>query len=85
MHSPIETYLVELHRRLAGMRDGRLATYIPELAKANPDAFGICLVTMDGVAYAVGDTASSFTMQSISKPFVFATALADRGQQVVAR
>jgi len=85
MHSPIQTYLAELQGRLAATRDGRLASYIPELAKANPEWFGICLVTMDGVAYAVGDTATPFTMQSISKPFVFATALADRGQQVVAR
>ena len=38
-------------------RDGAVATYIPELAKADPDWFGICLVTMDGVAYSVGDTA----------------------------
>ena len=40
---------------------------------------------MDGVAYSIGDTATLFTMQSISKAFVFATALADRGPQVVAR
>jgi glutaminase len=85
MHSPIQTYLAELHGRLAGTRDGHLATYIPELAKANPDAFGICLVTMDGVAYTAGDTGVPFTMQSISKPFVFATALADRGQPFVGR
>jgi glutaminase len=85
MHSPIQTYLAELHRRLAGTGDGHLATYIPELAKANADAFGICLVTMDGVAYTAGDTAVRFTMQSISKPFVFATALADRGLPYVGR
>jgi glutaminase len=85
MHSPIQTYLAELHGRLAGMHRGQLASYIPELAKADPKAFGICLVTMDGVAYTVGDTDSMFTMQSISKPFVFATALADRGQPLVAR
>ena len=84
MQSPIQTYLTELHSRLAGMSEGKLASYIPELAKANPNHFGICLVTMDGVAYTVGDTETMFTIQSISKPFVFATALADRGQQVVA-
>ena len=85
MHSPIHNYLAELHGRLAVTRDGAVATYIPELAKADPDSFAICLVTMDGVAYSVGDTATLFTMQSISKAFVFATALADRGPQVVAR
>ncbi len=84
MHSPIQTYLADLHGRLAGMHRGKLASYIPELAKADPKAFGICLVTMDGVAYAVGDTAPMFTLQSISKPFVFATALADRGLPFVA-
>ena len=85
MHSPIQTYLADLHGRLAGLDQGKLASYIPELAKADPKSFGICLVTMDGVAYAVGDTEPMFTMQSISKPFVFATALADRGQPLVAR
>ena len=81
MHSPIQTYLAELHGRLAGTHRGALANYIPELANADPQWFGICLVTMDGVAYSVGDTDQLFTMQSISKPFVYAAALADRGEQ----
>ena len=85
MQSPIQTYLEALHRRLAGLNEGEVASYIPELAKANPDGFGICLVTMDGVAYSVGDCAQRFTIQSVSKPFVYATALADRGQSFVTR
>ena len=62
-----------------------MASYIPELTKADPNWFGICLVTMDGVAYSVGDSEQLFTIQSISKPFVYATALADRGRDFVAR
>ena len=46
-----------------------MATYIPELAKANPDAFGICLVTTGGHLYEVGDSRQEFTIQSICKPF----------------
>jgi glutaminase len=65
------------------MNGGEVASYIPELTKADPDWFGICLVTMDGVAYSVGDAGQMFTIQSISKPFVYATALADRGQKFV--
>jgi glutaminase len=84
MQCPIQASLAELHGRLAGMSRGALATYIPELANADPQWFGICLVTLDGVAYSVGDTEPMFTMQSISKPFVYATALADRGQQLLA-
>ncbi len=84
MVSPIQDYLVDLHRRLAEERRGALASYIPELTKADPEWFGICLVTMDGIAYAVGDTGQPFTIQSISKPLVYATALADRGRDFVA-
>jgi len=85
LQSPIQTYLEGLHSRLAGLNDGAVASYIPELAKANPNWFGICLVTMDGVAYSVGDAEQLFTIQSISKPFVYATALADQGRDFVAR
>ncbi len=83
MESPLQAYLAELHGRLAGIDRGNVATYIPELAKADPRWFGICLVTMDGVAYGVGDVDPMFTIQSISKPFVYATALADRGHEFV--
>jgi len=85
MQSPIQAYLADLHGHLAATHRGELASYIPELAKADPQWFGICVVTMDGVAYSVGDTEQLFTVQSISKPFVYATALADRGQPFVAR
>lgn len=54
-----------------------MATYIPELAKANPDWFGICVVTAGGHVYEVGDSRQPFTIQSISKPFVYGLALED--------
>jgi glutaminase len=85
MPSPLEEYLADLHRRLADLDHGEVAAYIPELAKADPRWFGLCIVTMDGVAYAVGDTEARFTLQSISKPFVYATALTDRGPDAVLR
>ena len=40
---------------LQSLHDGSVATYIPELAKADPESFGICLVTIDGFVYAAGD------------------------------
>lgn len=83
MQSPIQTYLEGLHGQLADLTAGQMASYIPELAKADPGWFGICLVTLDGVAYSVGDSEQPFTIQSISKPFVYATALADRGREFV--
>jgi glutaminase len=55
--------------------DGAVADYIPELSKANPGHFGISLATIDGHVYEVGDAIVPFTIQSISKAFVFALAL----------
>lgn len=83
MQSPIQTYLEKLHTKLAGLNDGEVANYIPELTKADPAWFGISIVTMDGTAYSVGDFEQHFTIQSISKPFVYAAALADRGKDFV--
>jgi len=83
VQSPLQAYLEDLHAGLAGLDEGTVATYIPELSKADPRWFGICVVTLDGVAYAVGDVEPRFTIQSISKAFVYATALADRGQPLM--
>lgn len=46
--SPIQLILNDLHRRLRDNCEGELATYIPELGNADPNWFGICLVTADG-------------------------------------
>jgi len=81
--SPIQQHLEQLHRELSGVTDGAVATYIPELAKANPDWFGICVVTTNGGLYEAGDSHQTFTIQSISKPFVYGLALEDRGRAEV--
>jgi len=77
--SPIHRYLKGLLARHAGCRDGEVATYIPELAMAEPDRFAICLATTDGKVYDVGDADHRFTIQSISKPLTYGLALGDRG------
>jgi glutaminase len=51
---------------------GRVADYIPALAKASPDAFGVCVAGVHGRVFALGDAETEFTIQSISKLFVFA-------------
>lgn len=84
MDSPIlQDFLNELHLKYKSMRDGLLANYIPELAKANPDWFGICIATVDGQIYEVGDYEQLFTIQSISKAFVYGMALEDHGRDYV--
>ena len=61
--------------RIRRDEDGAVADYIPELSKADPAHFGISLATLDGHVYEVGDSTVPFTIQSMSKPFVFALAL----------
>jgi glutaminase len=81
--APVEEYLAELHGRIAKVSDGKPADYIPELGKADPDLFGIAIATVDGQVYAVGDTDISFTIQSVSKPFIYGHALQHYGREAV--
>ena len=68
-------FLNACHVEFAAEDGGAVADYIPELGKADPAHFGISLATLDGHVYEVGDTKVPFTIQSMSKPFVFALAL----------
>ncbi|MHB1137802.1 MAG: glutaminase A [Microthrixaceae bacterium] len=81
--SPVQRYLESLHERHASDRDGEVATYIPELGLADPDWFGICVVTVDGNVYEVGETHRPFSIQSVSKPFTFGLALEELGDDLV--
>lgn len=46
---------------------GKVATYIPELARVNPGQFGMALVDLEGNIFGVGDYQVPFSIQSISK------------------
>ena len=83
MHSPVRDYLTEVLDSLADDDGGAVADYIPELATADPDRCAIALTTVDGRTYSVGDDEVEFSIQSISKPFAYAAALADRGFETV--
>ncbi len=85
--SPLYRYLLQCHAEFRADQSGAVADYIPELKKADPRHFGVSVATMDGHVYEVGDSAVPFTIQSISKPYVFALALellgAERVEAVV--
>jgi glutaminase len=80
---PLLRFLDRCHSEFVADHTGDVARYIPELSKANPDHFGISLATLDGYVYEVGDTRVPFTIQSISKAFVFALALDTLGAERV--
>lgn len=79
--SPITAVLAQLHERLGAVHDGEVATYIPELARVDPDRFGIAVAMADGTVYEVGDSRHPFTIQSVSKAFTFGLALRDHGRE----
>jgi len=58
---------------------GTVASYIPELAKADPGKFGIAIATIDGETCAAGDARDPFTIQSVSKIFTLTMALGRTG------
>lgn len=62
---------------------GEVASYIPELAKANPEALGIWVTNLGGEEYFAGDWDVKFTIQSISKVVILMLALLDNGTEYV--
>jgi glutaminase len=83
INSPIQSYLDSIHLRFASLMEGAVADYIPELALANPNWFGISIATHDGQVYEVGDTQQPFTIQSLSKPLTYGLALEQNGMDAV--
>ncbi|AIY47666.1 glutaminase A [Mycolicibacterium fortuitum] len=79
----VQHYLDRIRAEQIELRDGALASYIPELSTVDPESFGLSLSTSDGYVYESGDTAVEFTIQSISKPFTYALALELIGQDAV--
>ena len=81
--SSFQAILDDLYHTYKTLDDGKVASYIPELAKMNPDWFSICVVTADGRTFTAGDADQLFTIQSISKVFVYGLALEDHGRDAV--
>jgi len=75
MRNTITEILETIYEQCKGAKEGAVADYIPELTKADPEWYGISIVTADGYSYSIGDTDRDFTIQSISKAFTFGMAL----------
>jgi len=79
--SQIQKVIDGIHNKYKDVDDGAVATYIPELGRANPKHFGICLATAEGQVFAAGDWDVEFTIQSMCKPFAFQLALEQHGAE----
>ena len=64
--------VTEAYERYRLNGDGAVADYIPALATASPELFAISVVGAKGRSFEIGDIDAAFSIQSVSKPFVFA-------------
>lgn len=75
--------LQEVYQKYLNDNEGKNASYIPELAKADPRTFAITIVTVDGQIISIGSSDFPFSLQSISKVFSYALAIKDNDQDTI--
>ena len=68
----VRALVASAYERFREESGGSVADYIPALAEVDPSLFGICITNTDGNFFAIGDADRAFSIQSVSKPFVFA-------------
>lgn len=72
-----------LEKNRKWLKDGKVASYIPELANADPAVLGITVVDKNGRIYSAGDSEYRFTLQSITKVITLMLALMENGTERV--
>lgn len=75
----MEELVVEAHRRHSADTSGVVADYVPVLGAADPSLFGLAVVDASGGVHDAGDALHEFSIQSISKMFVYALAIQAHG------
>ncbi|KAL7407344.1 hypothetical protein ABVT39_007049 [Epinephelus coioides] len=75
----------EIYNTVQNQSEGKVADYIPQLAKFNPELWGVSLCTVDGQRHSVGDTKQPFCLQSCVKPLQYAIAVHEAGTEKVHR
>jgi len=68
----VQSLMVEAYERFKANAEGENSKVYPALARVRSDLFGICVAGTNGNVHAIGDAEHTFTIMSVSKPFVFA-------------
>ncbi|WP_221932424.1 glutaminase A [Carboxylicivirga sp. M1479] len=79
----LEKIINDAYEQYKDDKTGEVADYIPELAKVDSELFGICVITVDGKVFSVGNVEASFSIQSISKVFTLAMVMEEMGQKAI--
>jgi glutaminase len=79
----IQKVLDEAYTKFKDLKEGKNADYIKELAKVDPNVYGIAIVTTDGQVYTKGDLSTQVSIQSISKVFTMAKVIEEQGPKAI--
>lgn len=75
----------DIYQHIRAIKSGKLANYIPQLARVDPNAFSVSLCTVDGQSWSIGDTDAHFSAQSTCKPINYCLVQKEHGTEKVHR
>lgn len=77
----MQCWIEDIHARArTRLGSGRVASYIPALARQDPERLGIAVCTNVGELYTAGDAGAPFSIQSIAKVLLLTLALRTHGE-----
>lgn len=79
----VDALVVKAYQHALASTDGKVADYIPVLGRADPELFGMSVVGVAGKVHVAGDADHRFSIQSVSKAFVYALVCEALGHQVI--
>ncbi|MBD1856092.1 MULTISPECIES: glutaminase [Leptolyngbya] len=80
--SPLRNYLVDLHQQYRSLKEGKRVVQMGH-TQTKSDGFGICVISVDGQVFEVGDVAQQFPIQELSRALIYGLALEDWGRDYV--
>lgn len=81
-----QNILIEIEKEIGLItNDGKVADYIPELARINPESFAVSIITVDGKDFSLGNNLDFFSLQSITKVFSLTMAYSVLGEKLWSR
>lgn len=75
--------IIDIFKDTEGNTDGKVADYIPQLARVNPKLYAVSICTVDGQRFSYGDYNKSFCLQSTCKPINYCIAHEELGEETL--